>query len=227
MTNPTEIDTRIAQLELELVKQYAEIDRQLNMARREASERPMRSAKKTIWRSTNEQARERLVLRAKSADPQTSWSIYNAQTILENLETAERATIDINGEIARLQAEYDRQPWSRFFLVKPNGHIHSSRSCSTCFTTTSFYWLPNFSGKNEREAVAEHGPLLCSVCFPTAPTEWTRGVQKVHCSGSQPKTGTVRTWARGRFGDCPCCGRTVDIKTNGELKKHKPAAKTS
>jgi hypothetical protein len=64
--------------------------------------------------------------------------------------------------------------WSRFFLVTSSaGHIHSSMNCSTCRPTTSFGWLPDVSGLTEVEAVEAHGPTLCSVCFPSAPVEWT------------------------------------------------------
>lgn len=66
--------------------------------------------------------------------------------------------------------------WSRFFLVlNPDGHIHSSRSCSTCQWDTRFGWLPDVSGLTEAEAVAAHGERLCTVCFPSAPVEWCEG----------------------------------------------------
>jgi hypothetical protein len=66
--------------------------------------------------------------------------------------------------------------WSRFFLVTSSaGHVHSSMSCSTCRPTTTYGWLPELSDTNEADAVDELGPTLCSVCFPSAPTEWTAG----------------------------------------------------
>ena len=69
--------------------------------------------------------------------------------------------------------------WPRFFLVNAsNGHIHASMHCSTCFLTTSFSWLPGLSGLTEADAVAEYGGILCSVCFPSAPSDWTEGVNK-------------------------------------------------
>lgn len=89
------------------------------------------------------------------------------------------ATFEI--EYLRAEAEpfhevYDQHRWSRFFLVlNVNGHIHSSTSCSTCFVTTDFGWLTDLSGLTEAEAVASHGEILCSVCFPSAPVEWTNG----------------------------------------------------
>lgn len=69
--------------------------------------------------------------------------------------------------------------WSRFFLVRqPGGHIHSSMRCTTCYPTTEFGWLPELSGQTEAEAVENYGGILCSVCFPSAPSEWTDGVSK-------------------------------------------------
>ena len=66
--------------------------------------------------------------------------------------------------------------WSRFFLVTSSaGHIHSSMHCSTCRPTTTYGWLPELSDSTEAEAVAAHGQTLCSVCFPSAPVEWTTG----------------------------------------------------
>jgi hypothetical protein len=47
--------------------------------------------------------------------------------------------------------------------------------CSSCRPTTTYGWLPDLSGKTENEAVAAHGPALCSVCFPTAPVEHVGG----------------------------------------------------
>lgn len=77
-------------------------------------------------------------------------------------------------EIEVLQDAYTG--WSRFFLVTSSpGHIHRSMSCSTCRPTTRYGWLPAVSGANEAEAVAEYGPTLCTVCYPSAPTEYTIG----------------------------------------------------
>tara|TARA_R110001632_G_scaffold12111_1_gene42549 strand:- start:1430 stop:2155 length:726 start_codon:yes stop_codon:yes gene_type:complete len=69
--------------------------------------------------------------------------------------------------------------WSRFFLVNnKGGHIHSSTSCSTCTFRTSFSWLTNLAAMTSAEAVEEFGAILCSVCFPEAPVEWTNGKNK-------------------------------------------------
>ena len=46
------------------------------------------------------------------------------------------------------------------------------------YPTTSFSWLPTLSGLSEADAVEAHGAILCTVCFPSAPVEWTGGVAK-------------------------------------------------
>ena len=82
----------------------------------------------------------------------------------------------LEAEAAPYVAVYNERRWSRFFLVlNSNGHIHRDTSCSTCFITTEFGWLPNLSGLTEADAVADQGEILCSVCFPSAPVEWTNG----------------------------------------------------
>lgn len=74
--------------------------------------------------------------------------------------------------IRPLDDEYRRRPWSRFFLVtNGNGHVHSSMSCSTCYPTTTYAWLPELSGKSESEAVEEWGERMCTTCFPSAPVD--------------------------------------------------------
>lgn len=73
--------------------------------------------------------------------------------------------------------EYESRPWSRYWLVtSSDGHIHASRHCSTCNkgrSPTGFALAAYLSGKSEAEAVADLGPALCSVCYPSAPVEST------------------------------------------------------
>jgi hypothetical protein len=129
---------------------------------------------------------------------------------------------------AELDAEYDRRPWSRFFLVtSSDGHIHSSMFCSTCRAGTEFGWLPELSGKTEAEAVKAHGPLLCTVCYPSAPVEWTKGREKpAWCLGGSVKFDEMRTYGMRTYGTCPACGEEgVLVNTNGTTRKHKPKPK--
>lgn len=129
------------------------------------------------------------------------------------------------------EAQYDG--WSRFFLV-PEGHIHSSMNCSTCNngqTMTRFGWLPELSGLNEEDAVKDQGAILCTVCFPSAPVEWTSGNSKSE-DDVCPGTGTLdweggapsrMGYYSGNGGTCTHCNEWVSTRsrTNPEMRKHR------
>jgi hypothetical protein len=103
------------------------------------------------------------------------WDPAHAEYL--DLDAQVRAIV---ARMAVLGKIYGDHGWSRFFLVtNSNGHIHSSTSCSTCFPTTEFAWLPGLSGLTEADAVEDQGEILCSVCFPSAPVAWTNGTSKV------------------------------------------------
>lgn len=105
--------------------------------------------------------------------------------------------------------------WQRFFLV-PGGHIHSSTRCSSLHITTRIGWLPNLSGETEADAVGEHGAMLCTKCFPSAPTEYTRGkVDPSICTAAR-----LPVSRRGRYGTCEC-GYVGALTTTGAMRKHK------
>lgn len=98
----------------------------------------------------------------------------------------QRVSLDI--DVAERQEVYYEHRWSRFFLVNNvGGHIHSSTGCSTCRYDTSFSWLPELSGLTEADAVEAYGSILCSVCFPSAPVEWTNGVSKAVAAEREAK----------------------------------------
>lgn len=112
--------------------------------------------------------------------------------------------------------------WQRFYLVQ---HIHSSQHCSSFRPTTRVGWLPNLSGLTEAEAVAEHGAILCTICFPSAPTEWTNGTKSDRCAGAGKP---IDRDLPGRFGymagnwaTCPDCGKRVGVTRTGyRIPKH-------
>lgn len=125
--------------------------------------------------------------------------------------------------------------WDRFFMV-PGGHIHSSMSCSTCnngHDLTTFGWLPDLSGLTEADAVAAHGALLCTVCYPSAPVEWTNHYEteaaakkSAQCPGSgsydyDPATARLGFYS-GNYGVCAHCGRRVTATKTCKLRAHNP-----
>jgi hypothetical protein len=75
-------------------------------------------------------------------------------------------------EICKLDEIYDQDPWTRAFLVlASNGHVHSSMDCNTCFPTTRYNWLVQYSNDDENTIVEDAGQDACTICYPSAPTE--------------------------------------------------------
>ncbi len=155
-------------------------------------------------------------------------SKWEAQDITETLATISQIRHDlyVNAEQSKPgEAIFAANRWSRFFLVNnTNGHIHSSMNCSTCNMRTNFSWLPNLSGLTEKDAVEEHGPLLCTVCYPSAPTEWTLGHVK-DTSDQCPGSGTYQeNPSRRRYLTCDSCSKVVNVTSTGKLRSHKKEA---
>lgn len=96
------------------------------------------------------------------------------QKVIEALHQIEGChnVLRVNAEEAEVfNAEFERRGgWTRGFLVT-DGHVHSSMNCSTCYITTSYYWLVEFSGRTEAEVVEAAGERACTVCYPSAPVD--------------------------------------------------------
>jgi hypothetical protein len=76
------------------------------------------------------------------------------------------AAVPLNEEFTR------RGGWTRFYLVtNTGGHVHWTTACGTCFPTTQFAWLTEYSGMARDAFVEEAGSKACTVCFPDAPVE--------------------------------------------------------
>lgn len=155
-----------------------------------------------------------------------AYNVQHATEILNNMTTRQAKVDGLLGRIDQLDDEFQARPWSRFFLVTSStgGHIHASQGCHTCRDTTEYAWLPDLSGKNEPDAVAEHGAILCTACYPSAPVEWTQGkIDPDTCPGSnQPPAGGTRRLGRSYYGTCPSCG-VEQIAGYSGIRKHKTA----
>jgi hypothetical protein len=181
-----------------------------------------------------DRARWGMTLTEAIAATPKSWDARSHANYVENLARVDADLAANADEIAACQDVWTANGcWSRFFMV-PGGHIHRSMSCSTCNNgqePTMFGWLPALSGLTEADAVNAHGPLLCTVCFPSAPTEWTNGreleaeAKKVaRCAGSGQYVATKTSGAR--YARCPECDTTQARTTLGKLRAHK-APKTA
>jgi hypothetical protein len=115
------------------------------------------------------------------ASEKASVERYREKGIHPDTDTLRRLTLELDARKAELsdaRAKYGG--WTRYFLVtNHDGHIHNTLNCSTCnrgrYRDTSFAWLTELSGLDYEAAVEEYGKILCSVCFPDAPTDYTEG----------------------------------------------------
>lgn len=207
-----EIDTALADRYEAQARASADIHRAVDSIHFSARDKKQYRGRTAIgWMMTEEQA--------IAACPDRSYG-QDKSELVEKLAEGRARWAAIEAEIKALNAQYTG--WSRFFLVTSSagGHIHRSMQCSTCTYTTTYGWLPQLSGLTEKDAVEDQGPRLCSVCFPTAPVEWTIGEQKPaknYCSASGQ--GVKNYWQR-RWVACPDCGKTVAPTRNGFIPKH-------
>ena len=223
------VDTDTARAELDAT--YAKLDNRMTAATndvRRLAGAKRRQVTRTIerWDMTVAEAMDNVTAKLESG----TYPAYDAPRAQRSVDAVNRyrsemdANRDAAAELDQVWADNGR--WSRFFLVQAsNGHIHTDISAHRCSrtNTTAHAWLPELSGLTESDAVAAYGPLLCSVCFPEAPVEWTLGKPKApRCSGSV-KAGT--TWRRGMksYAECTECG-TQQIRTTSGLRAHKPSA---
>lgn len=174
------------------------------------------------WRMRDETVLADARKHAYSDAPNTC-TPYNPKALVSRFDEATQRLAELDTRRCDLEAPYRRNPWSRFFLV-PGGHIHSNRNCRTCYGTTTYTWLPLLSGETEREAVEAHGPLLCSVCFPTAPVEWTTGPAKPErCQGTVDPDHKPFRVGMNTYYQCTC-GCVTTRNADGSLRKHDPAS---
>ena len=147
----------------------------------------------------------------------------------EEDEARIRGLTKIRDEALRAYREVAKkyEGWSRYYLVtNHDGHIHRSMSCSTCnrgrYRPTSFSWLTELSGLDYEVAVREYGKILCSVCFPEAPTDYTEGDNIKEIAGKERRANISALRKTAEF---------KAFKTKFDLVKrhayHKESAKKS
>lgn len=90
---------------------------------------------------------------------------------LKLLDLQEKRSI-LKDKIRELDVIYLQDPWNRAFLVvSSDGHVHKTLDCSTCFATTRYAWLVQYSNDDENTIVEDAGQDACTVCYPSAPAE--------------------------------------------------------
>lgn len=87
----------------------------------------------------------------------------------------------LTAQMKPYEDEYHRRGgWTRAYLVQNNGgHVHSSTHCASCYMTTRYTWLTDYSGKAEDDIVYASGELACTVCYPTAPVNVLKRVGEI------------------------------------------------
>lgn len=156
-----------------------------------------------------------------------AWELPRIEKILVDYDKVELTVNQLKAAVSAAHKEWESNGrWSRFFLVR-GGHIHYSTACHTLKITTRLGWLPELSGETEKDAVDAHGALLCTVCFPSAPVEWTIGAKPAddQCEGGRPTDADMRR--RRPYGTCPSCGEYVSVTSTGKARKHKKIAKVA
>lgn len=229
---PQDFDTQLAELHAKHLKNRQRHASAMTTLHRLAGDTRRGHRVTSPWKLSDTEAVEKVTRSAKDGARGPRYAYTDA---LEALESADAALETTQAELAEYNAVFvARGGWSRFFLVSSNnGHIHSSMDCSTCRDTTQFSWLPQVSGKSEEDAVAAHGPMLCSVCFPSAPVEWTNYWEKEEqrkqaesCPGSGTfdwVEGTTRFgYAAGNGGTCAHCNGYAAATASKKIRKHKP-----
>jgi hypothetical protein len=225
---PFAIDSELAELDSVYFKLVGQRDAIFNAAHQLLGERrDYQHSKKGIWPSADTEAFTQLALRVAQQGID-AMDFDQACDLLGKFGLVQKKIRANRRWASWLDGEYDRRPWTRFFLVvSSDGHIHSNTRCSS-FPRTQHGWQPELSGKTEAEAVAKLGPRMCTKCFSSAPVEWTQGIEKpvdpTACSG-HGKYATNIKWCVSPVGTCPDCSDTVSVTSTGKVRKHKPKSK--
>jgi hypothetical protein len=225
--DPKIVDAELAALSEKAAKLELSIARAAENFHHYVGDRRVRSGRTSTWMLSDAEAEER-------AAAGTGVAPYEVRSVAMAFERrdADRAELQTvrarTGELNRLFREAGG--WSRFFMVT-DGHIHSSTQCHTCRVTTQFGWLYELAGDTEAEAVAAHGALLCTVCFPTAPVEWTNfyevqeaAKQAARCPGSGQMYNPDKpheTRRNSKWGYCRECDTVQTVTPNGNIRAHK------
>lgn len=234
---PREIDTRLAYLYGQAAQLKADRDHAATLAHRALEEKPMRVAgqRKSTWPTDDDDAVIACAALVRDGFQQKSW-LPDPADVVKRYDAAETALELVAAEMATLNAEFvGRRGWSRFFQVTSSaGHVHSSMECSTCYLSTEYGWLPEWSGQSEDEALAalhKGAHMMCSVCFPNAPVAYyTRREPTADEARASGKChNTVPTWPDGRawtakWAKCGECGAPdVSVTNAGNLRQHEHA----
>lgn len=166
---------------------------------------------------------------ARAARQSSPWNTADVEEGQKWVKSAEAKRDALNAEMRPFDEEFRRRGgWNRYYLVQ-GGHVHREMSCSTCYPSTQFGWLPNLSDCDENAMVEEHGDNACAICFPAVlnhpaflraaklriAQEAAEAAKLCPASGTHSKSGGFH-----RYVKCPECGRPTPVTRNGKYRKH-------
>jgi len=225
----TSTDTILAELDRQYCAASADLTINHALTHSLLGEHPTGRGRHRTWPTTDQEAITELKRRLNANELSLSWR--TARNALTTIGELDERILSNRAEASRLDDVWEANGrWSRFFLVNANsGHIHYDVSNCRCSRTptTRHIWHPELSALTEADAVAALGPRLCTLCFPSAPLEWTLGPEKPpRCEGSGwlPVPGTANDPRRhSRYGECTGCHTNQTIIPGGAIRAHKPA----
>ncbi len=164
---PVEIDTVLARIMNDEYTNTLAFGSALDMLHYAVSDEKVGAWSRRNWAMSTDET----IDAAKALAEGGTYKATDAQKYLDRFNAARAQAKALREEAAPLNTEFQRRGgWSRAFLAtSANGHIHSSRDCSTCYVTTNFYWFVDLSGHDEAEIVTKAGSDACTVCYPSAP----------------------------------------------------------
>lgn len=217
---PREVDEKLANLHGTLGSRLLSMGSVINTAHRLVGDKSHYVGRNKVWNME----RSEVIIALQDMVFDNPYQQTNQESTLKDIWIYASEIAVLQDQIWELNTEYNRRPWSRFFLVlNSNGHIHKDMSCHTCTFKTKYGWLPELSGKTEADAVVEKGTILCSVCFPTAPVEWTIGKvvdRSNECPGSK-KSASMSPKRGFKSCMCPDCGKWVAVTGAYAIRSHK------
>ena len=172
------VDSRLSEIHGDLDDERRKGRQIMDRIHYDMGDRQHYRGKVKYWGMTDEEALEQLEDSIDQAeyDSPDEHIIQKQVKLLSEWNENEFTQDRLRDDIDVLQNEYAQSPWTRFFLVQNNnGHIHKNMSCSKCYPTTQYGWLPSLSGLSTEDAVDSYGSMLCSTCYPDAPTDWVDG----------------------------------------------------
>lgn len=174
--SPKAHDEAEAALFDELAKAEARRDSAVSQAHHRSGDHKRSVGREYRWGMSDDEAIQNMRTRVHRMGPdEVIWGNDHPVNILKAYDEATAWIDTLVTRIEGMEATYREHRWTRYFpCLSDHGHIHSSlRGCSSVYPTTPMGWTPQLSGKTVEDAVAELGPALCTICFPSAPVEWT------------------------------------------------------